>query len=387
MSLRELMSAQALRSSVALQPIDGPGGRIFPPTYPYDERNGQKFCHVVERLPDGRARVLVDSVASQANRQEAALVAARNVGRIKFSDVYVDFSGTSTDLPCLSATEMPHRLSDAILRDSEIGGVPFGKSELGRQILAVTTANLTPLIEASPTSLVYGCWFSQHGLARQFRIQRSTISEIWADNAITGKAVGSRIDPLGIEKLKLYEAADGDWTALEAKAVQSKGKPKLHQKKRPSEVNHGNIAPTIRKQGITAESITLRWALPLAAVRRLKFGGTERDPAGQAYVAALGILARVLDHERGYSLRSRCDLISAGPLTIDIIAQDGGIKSRPITQKEALAFLAEAEAGMKAAGIKLHQKIDAKPGQKLIDLLAANRAQQEAGGDPEEEAA
>ena len=54
-----------------------------------------------------------------------------------------------------------------------------------------------------------------------------------------------------------------------------------------------------------------------------------------------------------------CDLISAGPLTIDIIAQDGGIKSRPITQKEALDFLAEAEAGTKAAGFKLHQKIDA----------------------------
>src|SRR4249919_2278242 len=110
MSLRELMSAQALRSSVALQPIDGPGGRIFPPTFPDDQRrDGQAFSHVVERLPDGRLRVLVDSVASQANRQEAALVAARTAGRIKFSDVYVDLSGTSTDVSRLSATEMPHR--------------------------------------------------------------------------------------------------------------------------------------------------------------------------------------------------------------------------------------------------------------------------------------
>jgi CRISPR-associated protein Csb1 len=391
MSLRELMSAQALRSSVALQPVDGPGGRIFPPTYPLSDdqarRVGQKFCHVVERASEGRIRVLVDSVASQANRQEAALVAARNSGRIKFSDVYVDLSGASTDVPRLSATEMPHRLSDAILRDSEIGGVQFGKSELGRQILSATAANLTPFIEASPTSLVFGCWFSQHGLARQFRVQRSTTSEVWADNALLGQAVGSRIDPLGIERLKLFEAADGDWTALESKAVQSKGKAKQHQKKRPSEVVHGNIAPTIREQGITAESITLRWALPLAAVRRLKFGGAERDPAGQAYVAALGILGRVLDHECGYSLRSRCDLISTGPLKIDIIGMDGAIKSRPITPKDALAFLAEAEAGMKAAGIKLHQKIDAKPSQKLIDLLAANRARQEAGGDDEDEEA
>ena len=168
----------------------------------------------------------------------------------------------------LSATEMPHRLSDAILRDSEIDGVPFGRSEVGRKILAVTAADLTPLIEASPTCLVFGCWFSQHGLARQFRLQRSTTSEIWAENATLGQAVGSRIDPLGIEKLPLFEDAHGDWTALESKAVQSKGKAKQHAKKRPSEVNHGNIAPTIREQGITAETITLRWALPLAAVRR-----------------------------------------------------------------------------------------------------------------------
>jgi hypothetical protein len=86
-------------------------------------------------------------------------------------------------------------------------------------------------------------------------------------------------------------------------------------------------------------------------------------------------------------LRSRCDLISTGPVTIDVIALDGTIKSRPITQKDALAFLAEAERGMKDAGFELHQKIEAKPGQKLIDLLAANRARQEVGGDAEEEAA
>jgi CRISPR-associated protein Csb1 len=391
MKLSELMAAQALRSSVSLQPIDGSGGRIFPPTYPSSDeqarRTGQKFSHVVERMAEGKLRVLVDSVASQANRQEAALVAARNGRRIDFADIYVDFSGAATDIPRLSATEMPHRLSDAILRDSEIDGVPFGKSEIGRQILSVTSSNLTPMIETSPTSLVFGCWFSQHGLARQFRLQRSTTSEIWADNAVLGRAVGSRIDPLGIEKLKLFEDADGEWTALESKAVQIKGKAKEHQRKRPSEVNHGNIAPTIREQGITAENIALKWALPLAAVRRLKFGGGKRDAAGQSYIAALGIVARVLDHESGYSLRSRCDLISAGPLTFDIIGMDGAIRSRPMTSKEALVLLSEAEAAMKAGGIKLHQKLEAKPGQRLLDLLAANRQQQEAGGETEEEAA
>jgi CRISPR-associated protein Csb1 len=341
----------------------------------------------VERLPDGRLRVLVDSVASQANRQEAALVAARAASTIKFSDIYVDLSKTTSGLDRLSATEMPHRLSDAILRDSEIDGAPFGKSAIGRAILSATPGDLTPLIETSPTSLVFGCWFSQHGLARQFRIQRTTTSEIWANDAVLGQAVGSRIDPLGIEKLKLYETEDGEWTALESKAKIDKGKPKQHAKKRPSEVNHGNIAPSVREQGITAESISLKWAMPMAAVRRLRFGGADRDEAGQSYIVALGILARVLDHQSGYSLRSRCDLISKGPLIFDTIDASGEVTSRPLNTSDALALLAEAEDRMKAAGLKIHKSVHAQPGQKLVDLIDANRRRQEAGDDAEEEAA
>lgn len=195
MHLAELMTAQALRSSVDLQPIDGPGGRVFPPTT--DEQR-----HVVEELPNGERRVLIDSVASQANRQEAALVEARAQGVVDFADIYVDLAGTKAGIARLSATEMPHRLADAILRDSEIDRVPFGKSGLGQRILAATTADYSALLETSPTSLLYGCWFSRH--KPPLRIQRVAVSEIWAENAVLGKTMGSRIDPLGIEALALY---------------------------------------------------------------------------------------------------------------------------------------------------------------------------------------
>ena len=388
MELAELMRAQALRSIINLEPIDGRGGRIFPPTYPAPEGASDKRArHAVEELPNGQRRVLVDSVASQANRQEAALVAARRAEQINFADIFVDLSKTSAGIDRLSATEMPHRLSDAILRDSEIDGVPFSKSSVGRRILESTTADLTAVLEASPGTIVFGCWFSQHNLARPLKIQRTTASEIWAEDAFLGKAVGSRIDPLGIEKLDLYEAREGgDWTALADKAVLIKEKPKLHAKKRPSEINHGNIAPSIRDQGITAASITLRWAMPMAAVRRLRFGGGERDRAGQAYIAALGILARILDHEAGYSLRSRCDLVSSGPIGFDVIDPVGEVQSRPISRKDAERLLQQAESGMRKAGLKLHNQILAKPSQRLIDLIAANRLRQELGGDSNGEA-
>jgi CRISPR-associated protein Csb1 len=323
---------------------------------------------------------LIDSVASQANRQEAALVAARNCGLIDIADVYIDLKDTEAGLERLSATEMPHRLSDAILRDSEVDGKPFGKSGFGKRILSATASDLTPILEASPTTVLFGCWFSQHNLARQLKIQRAVVSEIWAENAVLGKAVGSRIDPLQIEKFKLYEDADGEWTALEEEAVMPGGKPKPFKKKFPSEINHGNIVPTIRDQGITAEKITLKWAMSMAAIRRLRFGGGKRDEAGQAYIAALGILARVLDHEQGYSLRSRCDLITKGPATFEIIDRDGAIESVTITTETALGLLRQAEDAMRAAGLKLHGRLTVKPAKKLIGLIHQNASVQASNG-------
>lgn len=371
------LSLQAVRCRIDLIPVDGPSGRIYPPTYPGPRNVPQ---HVVERLPDGSLRVLVDSVASQANRHEAALVGARRQGLIDFSDVTVDLGGTDAIMGELSATEMPHRLSDAILRDSEIDGVAFGKSAVGQRIIGCKPGDLSPLIEASPTTLLFGAWFSQHKLPNPLKIQRTAVSEVWAHNAVLGMAVGSRIDPLGIEKLPLYEAADGDWTALENEAVRDKGgKFKPHAIKRPSEMVHGNIAPSVCEQGITAERITLNWALPLAALRKLHFGTSERDRAAQTYIGALAIASRVLDHEAGYSFRSRCDLVSNGPVKFESINRDGAISERVVTVADAVAMLQAAEAGMTAAGFKIKQKITVKPSKKLTGLIAANAAHQAAG--------
>jgi CRISPR-associated protein Csb1 len=189
---------------------------------------------------------------------EEALVVARNAGRINFSDVYIDLRDTDAGIDMLSATEMPHRLSDAILRDSAIDGVAFKNTDLGKAILSTTPANLSVLLEASPTTVLYGSWFSQHNLPRPLKIQRSVVADIWAENAVLGQSVGGRIDPLGIEKLELYQAANEDWTALEHEAVRdAKGKPKPFGKP-PSKINHGNIPPAVREQGTTAEKIILR---------------------------------------------------------------------------------------------------------------------------------
>jgi CRISPR-associated protein GSU0053 (Cas_GSU0053) len=85
----------ALRRRQILQPVGGKNDKIFPPTYP-EERRGQGPRHVFERRRlNGREAwcVLVDSVQSQANRLEEALLAALRQGVITMPHVSVDFRG------------------------------------------------------------------------------------------------------------------------------------------------------------------------------------------------------------------------------------------------------------------------------------------------------
>jgi CRISPR-associated protein Csb1 len=83
----------ALRRRQILQPVGGKGDKIFPPTYP---ERGAGPKHVFERRRIDGAEVwcvLVDSVQSQANRLEEALLSAVREEAITLPYVTVDFSG------------------------------------------------------------------------------------------------------------------------------------------------------------------------------------------------------------------------------------------------------------------------------------------------------
>ena len=89
-TLREAINGDAaIRRVRRLQPIGGQGDKIFPPTYP-PERRGASPRHVFERRRVESREiwcVLIDSVQSQANRMEEALLAAADEegedGRVK----------------------------------------------------------------------------------------------------------------------------------------------------------------------------------------------------------------------------------------------------------------------------------------------------------------
>ena len=120
----------ALRSRLTLHPAGGAGDKVFPPTYAVDGRVDHKYA--VENRQIGESdevtvTVLLDSVASQANRAELALLEGWELEELAFPVPYVDFSDDdgATDYDKLTVLEAPHRIADAIFRDSLLDGTLF----------------------------------------------------------------------------------------------------------------------------------------------------------------------------------------------------------------------------------------------------------------------
>ena len=127
--LREAVTGagSALRCTIRLQPAGGPGDKVFPPTY-RDDRNRTVYA-TEERLIDGVLVpcVLLDSVQSQANRLEQALHTAIELDVLPFPLLATEVEGHGR----VTVLEAPHRVYDAILRDSTLDGIPFRQSALG----------------------------------------------------------------------------------------------------------------------------------------------------------------------------------------------------------------------------------------------------------------
>ena len=268
-SLKKAVAGEyaAIRRITRLEPQ---GDKIFPPTYqggeyadePRQVRNQDGSVQTVET-------VLLDSVQSQANRMELALLRAYDSGKLKMPMLWVDFAGDRTDpilaeIGRITALEAPHRMCDAIFRDSCYKGQSFRDCEPGWTLNAAKTANATPVFELCPTALVFGFWDStgpRGGLGA--KVQRALVSEIVGYQTIKGKRPSIRIDPLQIEKenIEIYRRLGGGWTLDPEAAEQENGKP---VRLKPSKIVHGNITPSLRDKD-TGElhhgGVTLAYAL------------------------------------------------------------------------------------------------------------------------------
>ena len=388
-------TAAAFRSVTDYQPAGGPGDKIFPPTY-----EGGKYATEQRRVP-GESEpvtcVLLDSVQSQANRMEEALRDAWEAGEITLPVITVDFKGNGLFKELrVTSLDAPHRIADALLRDSLLNGKPFRKSDSGKRIDHVDIRNATALFELCPTALVLGLWDStgpRGGLGAKFA--RSLVSEIVALHAQAGVKTSSRIDPAQIllNAGPLYRATDQagvGWTLQEDKAKRDKkGIVKLGKDGKPSEANHGNVTPTIVDGGVTISKAVQTTVLSLPALRRLRFplngkSSKDIDNAARTVLTALGLLAATLLRERGGDLRSRCLLVPMGKFTWDLLDQPGmPPRQFELSSEQAKAIYTEAvEASCKAGLPWMRKELELKPSDELVALV--KRSQElaaQAGGE------
>jgi CRISPR-associated protein Csb1 len=416
-------SAAAVRLRVKLQPAGGTGAKVFPPTY-----IGGVYVTEARQLDGKRIEcVLLDSVQSQANRLEQSLLQAYNDGKLKFPLLSVEFP-EFPDIGAVTTLDAPHRIFDAILRDSTLNNVPFrpqvkakAEEEKGEKKKSkaakdtptppaevvsaegsrVAMANVrfaTPLFELCPTALVFGAWDSTGaagGLGNKFA--RAIVSEIIGVNVIEGERPASRIDPLGIEKGEIYEAkADASYVveAEEAKTNED-GTPKVFKRKkedkgRPSEINHSNIPPDIVKDdagepiggGVTFDYAEQTMVLSLAALRRLRFpveigkpSKSDADLTARTVLAALALaaVAHQIDPP-DYFLRSNCQLVLADEPVFELVVTANKTDRYTLTADQADTLFADAVKEAKTAGLPWREeKIILTPKKALVDLVRRSR--------------
>ena len=364
--------AAAFRSVTAYQPAGGPGDKIFPATYA-----GGAYATESRHIDGAEVPcVLIDSVQSQANRMEAALLNEWEAGAVSLPVIVVDFMGC--DLPKsfrVTSLEAPHRIADALLRDSLLDGVPFRQSAVGKRIDLVDVRNATALLELCPTALVFGMWDStgpRGGSGSKF--QRAVVSEFIGLHAVPGKRTSSRIDPAQVLRGAgpVYRTADGGWTLEQSEAVAGQ-----RTGLRPSEVNHGNIAPSIADGGFTISRALQTTVLSLAALRRLRFPidgsapESRTDQAARAVLAALALLGAALVREAGADLRSRCLLFPTEPFVWELLDRPGSDETRfELPADRAREIYAEAVAEARSAGLPwMEREMKLAPSPQLVELV------------------
>lgn len=400
----------AIRSITRLQPAGGRGDKIFPPTYATGDKASTRYAFE-ERRFDGQTvkTVLLDSVASQANRIEESLQAAWEEERLSFPVITVDFTKETeiTDLDTISVLQAPHRIADALLRDSvdaKDKKTRFRDTRIGEAYTDATVKNATAVYMYCPTALIFGVWDStgpKGGMGSKF--QRALVSEIVGFGAEPGVKTASRLDPAGIQgNVPIFHGKDDseDWTTNEELAAKDKkGKPVSFSRKstegknkgKASAVNHSNVAPTIEDKagGVTIDYALQTTVLSLPALRKLRFpaDGTSKPLSGKqrsdaevvarTALAALAIAGVVEQRTRGYDLRSRSFLIpeDGESLNLQFVPADGGEGERYALSIETASKLVAAAASAAAKAGFAWERIPLAlvPAPKLADLIRESR--------------
>lgn len=303
----------AIRFEAALEPIGGPGSPVKPAVY----EGGRYQLDRRWESPDDTQPVdvvVIDNVASQANRLEAALATAR--ADLGLPELVLDLSSIGSlpaHLPTrLSSWQFPHRVADAYLRDAQVDGVDFLATDLGKALFSATPWSAGPLLSWFPQALVFGFWQSHLGKKRaNTKHARAWVSEVvgWRPASIETRVMGLKGDALN---LSTDEAVTSDPSDRQHWSL-GKAKEKGATTDRLSEMGHGQV-PFMKDTdaapaGVSFARVSQTATVSFAQLRRVSLDGApEADAVARALAAAIGIAGHRLAFGRGFALRSGADL-------------------------------------------------------------------------------
>ncbi len=303
-----------IRIDSHLEPLSGPGGTVKPAVYEGGiYQRDRRWASADDEDP---AQVIViDNVPSQANRLEEAL--RRNRDSTSIPEFVLDLSELPhlpAHLPrSISSLEFPHRNADAYLRDAQLDGKDFLKTEIGQAIFGATAQTCGPLIAWFPQALLYGFWQSHLGKKRQnTKHARAWVSEIigWQPASTETRVFGLKGDALNLNTDDTVTSNPDDRTTWEVgKGANNKG----GKSDKLSEIGHGQVPFMGNDAAAAAVSfarVTQRATVSFAQLRRVSLGGVsgEVDAAVRALLVALGLHAHQLAFGRGFALRSGAEL-------------------------------------------------------------------------------
>lgn len=329
-----------------LQPLAGPGTKVKPPTYA-----GGVFQTGKRWWGEGADRAVVDVMTidnepSQANRLEAALEQRRTM--LGLPEFVLDLSEMEPLPPHvprrLSSFRFPHRNADAYLRDAELDGTDFLKSDIGKAVFSATADRADALIEWFPQSLLFGFWQSHLGKkGSQAKLARSWVSEIIGVEPAASdvRTLGLKGDPLN---LSVDEKVDFDPQWHERWDLGTKGK-KL------SDIGHGQVpvgGDEAALAGVSFRSIFQQSTVSFASLRRIVTSTGQAE--ARALLVALGLFAHSTAFGRAFNLRSGCDL---RPVTSTWIwlGANGDEVVGSLTGEDATALLTQAVTAAAEAGL------------------------------------
>jgi CRISPR-associated protein Csb1 len=183
-----------IRLVVKLRPANA-DGLVYPPTYD----QGTHIFRPAWINGEKRAGVVLDSVQSQANRIEVAILDASRRNRITYPDIELRIKA-STGEEVYSVLELSHRVYDAALRMANLNGTLFVNSEIGKQVYAARTERASALFTHAPVTLALGGWDT--GTVNGFfigggRFTTSTLNGTFAEQSDIGGTFSSSYGTTG----------------------------------------------------------------------------------------------------------------------------------------------------------------------------------------------